>query len=454
MRKSCFLILIFHFLLSLCSLSGAAAEKAEKLLFEYTLNRPDGFYAVGEKVTASVLVKDKNGTKATGGKLTVDVQRMTPGKFLVEPREYDLAKTNPIVLAPFTSQERENVKVCFHGEGSDGHYDWINPKSCFAFGVAFGLDGIRPYGPKPADFDSFWKDSVRKAEREIPLDVRMELRPDESKGNYDFHYISFAAPQGRRVYGYYSVPKGASATNRYPARVEIPGAGWGGWSNERVANDKEIMLFLYVYPFQPHNNGWKDQLATYTNHVAEMRAKYGFYDRNNPQGSGMAVSREEAYFHPVLVSDVRAVKWLAQQPCVDPKRISYEGHSQGGGLGFALVGLCDGIFRRACLSCPALCDLMDSTVGRQWYTQNYPAEKLPALERNMPYYDASNFATLIHCPVRVAAGMCDNVCAPMDIAASYNVIPSVDKMLVTDGLLWGHGIWSEAWNKWRRWLTE
>ena len=441
------------------ALAGACAfaESAEKLSFEYTLNRTNGLYAVGEQAEVSILVKDRNGAKPKTGKLTVEIQRMIPGQLVGKPQEYDLAKTNPIVLEPFTCETRDSVRVCVRGEGSDGHYNWINPKSCFAFGLGFGLDGIRPATPKPVDFAAFWQAAVRKAEETIPLDVKTELRPEESKGNYNFHSISFAGPD-RRVYGYFSVPKDASAAKRYPARVEIPGAGWGGWSNERQGSDREIRLFLYVYPFQPVNAKWKDQTAVYTNHVAELRQKYGFFDSVNPQYAGMAVSREESYFYPVLVTDVRAVKWLAGLDYVDATRISYDGHSQGGGLGLALVGLCDGLFHRARISCPALCDLMGYKVGRPtgWpgFHTNYPEKDRPALERNMPYFDAANFASLVHCPVRVAVGMVDSACMPTSVYAAFNAIPSSDKMIVNGGLEWGHGVWCEDWNRWDEWLTK
>lgn len=289
--------------------------------------------------------------------------------------------------------------------------------------------------------------------REVPLDPQVVRVPERSTGKFDFYRVSFAT-FGRRVYGYLSVPTDR-AKAPFPAHVEVNAAGFGGWTNDLHGRPDAICLRMSVYPFEPD---WRWQARglkrTYDALNAACEAKCGC----GYSCAGIAVSREDYFFHPVLLGIDRAVDWLAARPDVDRSRFVYEGTSQGGGFGLYLTGL-NHAFTRAAFYVPAITDTMGYLKGRQsgWPQIVENNSKTPAAraaaERWAPYFDGANFAARIACPVRVAVGFSDTTCPPAAVYAAYNEIRVSDKGIV-HGLGMTHSCFGKFYSELGAWVLK
>ena len=113
--------------------------------------------------------------------------------------------------------------------------------------------------------------------------------------------------------------------------------------------------------------------------------------------------------------------------------MTYSGGSQSGGLGLALVAI-NHKFRKAVMTVPGMTDVMAHLDGRRatwpraW--ENAPAVEKAAVDANLPYYDAANFASCIKCPVRLTVGFRDALSQPPCVYAAYNEIKVVDKAIL------------------------
>lgn len=400
------------------------------LALTFANDKPDLVYNCGETATFTVTAKEKDGS-APSGRLRATLDNFGPLK--ISSADWDLSATNVFTIS---GKLDEPGFLRLHVQGEDGKFkqDWS---------VAYEPERIRKGSPSPSDFDAFWADARARLAREVPLDPQVEKVEERSTGGVTFYRISFAT-FGRRVYGYMSVPADPSK-GPFPVDFGVNAAGFGNWTNDLNPRKDAICVQFSVYPFPPDWKWKKSGLkAKYDEMDDATKKKYGCAGYAS---SGIAVSREEYFFYPVLLGIDRAVDWVAARPDVDRSRFRYQGTSQGGGFGFYLCGL-NRHFTRAVFYVPAITDTMGYLAGRQsgWprlvESNSRTPEQRAAAERNAPYFDGANFAGRITCPVRVAVGFSDTTCAPCAVYAAYNEIKSADK-----GILHGHGMTHSCFGK-------
>ena len=388
-----------------------------------SLDHADATYKCGEEATFAISIAETNGAKIARG--IVEWQLDNYGMHLFDKGIVDLAKQSEFVVKgtmPYPGFLRLTVR-----NGKGVRYF----RRCYS--AAYEPEKIRPGLQKPADFDSFWDDAMARLEREVPIDVRIEPIPEMSKGGIFVSRISFAT-FGGRVYGTLSYPVDQSK-GPYPAHVHCPGAGPGWLVKNHGGSKSAVVLNMSVHGFRvPEDDA--ERKAMYDAQEEKYRKVHGpSSSRAYPVG-GMTVSREAAHFFPIILGVNRAVNWLAAQPYVDRKHITYSGASQGGGFGLYLAGLNKNL-TKAYMGVPALADLMGRKMdGRQsgwprvieFETQKDPT-RLAMIEKVAPYFDGAYFAERITIPVRLSVGYADESCAPQAVLAAYNAIPSKDKRL-------------------------
>ena len=395
-----------------CALQ-ALCTWAAPLTFTVAPDHTNHLYRVGEEASFTVTAMT-NGVPVRDGRVAAALDNFGP-KTQGE-RIFDLAKGNPFTV---TGRLDEPGFLRLTLKAAD-----TKP---LVWSVGYEPERIEKGSPLPADFDVFWSAARAKLACEIPLDAKMTKVEERSTPDFDFYRISFAT-FGRRVYGYMSVPTD-KARAPFPVEISVSAAGFGSWTNDMQGEADRIRVFFAVYPWAPHWDWLAMGLKTaYDNMNEAKKAKYG----SGYATSGIAASREEYFFYPVLLGIDRAVDWIAARPDVDRSRFWYSGTSQGGGFGFYLAGLNDK-FTKAALFVPAITDTMGYLKGRQsgWpriiETFATRPEMKAEAERNAPYFDGANFATRIRCPVRVAVGFSDTTCAPCAVYAAFNAIPAADK---------------------------
>jgi len=121
-------------------------------------------------------------------------------------------------------------------------------------GAAFSPFQIQPYEDDPADFDQFWQGWKNKLAA-VPINpVVTPLFPDPSPRTRDFR-INLGHIDGRRVYGYLSIP---NEPGNYPAIITH--ASFGGFANlciprpEIAINANVISLSIWMHNREPDQN--------------------------------------------------------------------------------------------------------------------------------------------------------------------------------------------------------
>ncbi|MFA6292070.1 MAG: acetylxylan esterase [Victivallales bacterium] len=350
------------------------------------------------------------------------------------------------------------------------------------------LDGVCVFGWKvsempirdtrPSDFRAFW-DKAMADYSAIPLDAKIE---DEVKifkgkeineynlkyaclpGDYDpeghrceeveSYKISFAGPDGGRVYAWLAKPLGKGP---FPAMLVLPGAGFGARPRPLeharhgyLAVDVQIHGQDVDQPKYEKIPGYND------NWVYEPVDKF--------------------YFKNVYLRAARAVEYLCSLPEVDRKRIVTVGGSQGGRLSIIVPSLDKRVkatvpcianspnypqlrWVARCNGCTRLFgDWKDPGFNDGVKTNGADLKGAPPVVddpewRCWAYYDPMNFAPDVSCPAFFNAGLVDPVSPPTSIWASYKRLSSKDKTVVAlPGL--GHD-WSAEFDRraWR-WLDK
>ena len=434
-----------HFLCAAMSALSLATLAAASLKFDVKTDPADAVATCGAKATFVVTISNADGSRATNGLVNAFLDNFGPKQLAAA--EWDLAQTNVFALAG-TLDAPGFLRIRFDPEPAQ------SATGAKVWSVAFDPEKIRKGSPSPADFDAYWAAERARIRREVPLDPQVERLPEASTKDYDFYRVSFAT-YGRRVHGFMSVPTDKSKA-KFPVRIGVNAAGFGCWTNGLDARGDAICLQMSVYPF-PMDLKWKENglQKTYDAMNDALCKRYGC--ESGCWDAGISVSREEYFYHAVLLGIDRAVDWIVARPDADASRVVYEGTSQGGGLGICLTEL-NHVFARAAFFVPAITDTMGYLQGRQsgWPSivesnSGSPEAKATAAKW-APYFDGANFASRITCPVRVAVGFSDTTCPPCAVYATYNEIRVKDKAIL-HGLDMTHDCFGDfyaqlgAWNR-------
>ncbi len=406
------------------------------LVFNFSNDHGNLLYKCGETANFHVKVTQKEGGVPTNGVLTAVLDNFGPKE--VAKAKWDLAKTNEFDIAG-TLAEPGFLRLTVDGR---------------VWSVGFEPEKIAKGSPSPEDFDAFWSEAKAKFDREVPLDARVEPVDSRTTDAFSFYRVSFAT-YGRRVYGLLSIPRD-KAKAPYPVTIEVNAAGFGDWTNNMNGSPDTICARFSVYDW-PMDWEWKKNgtKAKYDEMNKVLSARYSC---SRYCTAGIAVSREEYYYYPVILGIDRAVNWVATSFPVDAGRIRYQGTSQGGGFGFYLCGL-NKRFTKAVFYVPAITDTMGYLKGRQsgWpriiEANSANPEQKAGAEQNAPYFDGANFASRITCPVRVAVGFSDTTCAPCAVYAAYNEIKSSDKE-IRHGFGMTHSCSRRFYDELGRWLRD
>ena len=409
----------------LSALLSAACVWAEIVVEQ---NRPDALYRAGEEATFTVTVKDANGALAKSGTAKWNLDNF--GTVKIGAGQADLAAGNPFTVKGALKTEgflRLTVSA---------------DTNRVVWGVGYDVGKIRQDEPCPADFDAYWAAEKARLAREVPLDAKCVRDAKLSTKAYDCFRVNFATFGGKRVYGFLAVPTDKSKAP-FRIRVSVPGAGPGAVA--LGTNPSEICLTMNVHCFEPAKDT-AAQRKLMDEQNAALAKKFGL---PNPKAycslAGIAESREDYWYHDVMLGISRAVDWVCARPDADLAQVTYTGSSQGGGFGLFLNYL-NPQFTKAFVAVCAITGHYGYRQDRQNGWPNLIAGQPPAkravAERNAAYFDGVNFAARIRHPMRFIVGFADTTCPPADVYAAYNACPAKDKMIL-NAIGSGH-----SWFKW------
>ena len=283
--------------------------------------------------------------------------------------------------------------------------------------TGWGTAGVNPENIEatvkmPQDFNEFWE-QAKKELAGFDIDAKVTLQPDLCTSKYNVYHVSLQNIQmpsswrgPSRFYGMLSVPK---KSGKYPAILEVPGAGVRGYGGDSRAADGFIVFNVGIHgiPVNMPNENYRaldiGSLSEYWNYNLDVRDRY--------------------YYKRVYLGCVRAVDFLFSLPEFDGENLGVTGGSQGGALSIVLAGLDD---RVKCLAAfyPAMSDMTGYLYGRAggWphMYKNSTIEQHPEWVNTTAYYDVVNFAKNIKVPGWYSWGYNDNICPPTSMYAAYN----------------------------------
>ena len=393
-----------------------AAFAARAAVIDISQDHADALYRAGEEATFTVAVKDDGGALLKSGTARWKLDTFCDDS--LGSGRVDLANGNPFSVKGRMDKEGFMRLVVDAA------------KSQAIWGVGYDVEKIRQDEPCPADFDAYWTAEKARLEREVPLDPKMTLDENLSSKEANCYRVSFATFGGKRVYGFLAVPKDSSKAP-FRVRVKVPGAGPGVISASTTPD--EIYLVMNVHTFEPEATR-AEQEAHMKRQNAALAEKFGLPNKGAYCSlAGISESREDYWYHDVMLGINRAVDWVCKRPDADLTQVTYSGSSQGGGFGLFLNYL-NSHFTKAFV---AVCAI----TGHYGYKQRrrsgwpqlisgQPEAKRATAEKYAAYFDGVNFAARIKHPIRFIVGFADMTCAPANVYAAYNVCPAKDKAIV------------------------
>lgn len=411
---------------SLAVVSASLTVLAAKI--EIGQDHADALYCAGEETVLTVSVKDDSGVLLKSGKAKWSLDNFGSVKY--SSGVEDLAQGNPFTVRGKMDEEgflRLNVR---------------SGTNSLVWAVGYDVGEIRQSEPCPADFDAYWSSEKARLEREVPLDPKVTRDARLSTKEYDCFRVNFATFNGKRVYGFLAVPTDKSKAP-FRVRVTVPGAGPGVLSCSTTP--EEITLVMNVHNFEAETTR-KAQQTVMARQNRALAERFGLKNKGSYCAlAGISTSREDYWYHDVMLGINRAVDWVCARPDVDLTQVTYYGSSQGGGFGLFL-GYLNSHFTKTFV---AVCAITGHYGFRQNRQDGWPrlidgqTDRATA-EKNAAYFDGVNFAARIKHPIRFIVGFADTTCAPAAVYAAYNVCPSVDKRMV-NAIGSSHG-----WHKWHR----
>lgn len=291
------------------------------------------------------------------------------------------------------------------------------------------LEQLRVHAPelaRPADFESFWSDTLAQA-REIPLDVRCEEVELGFPGLRTVD-LSFAGFGGDRIRAWLRIP--THSQEPLPALVQFHGyRGGRGLAHEPQLWPQAGFAHLSV-DTRGQGGSWM---------AGSTPDPHG---GTNPETAGWLTrgisSPADYYYRRVFVDAVRAVEAMRSIPEVEADLVFAGGGSQGGGIALAAASLV-GDLAGVAADVPFLCDFpealsltSDSSTGYGeviQYLMVHRDEERTVFD-TLAYFDVANLVTLAEAPALVSVALMDTVCPPRTVFAAFNRYRGSDKEIV------------------------
>jgi len=310
--------------------------------------------------------------------------------------------------------------------------------------VGFSVDEIRPWTQEPADFTSFWQNSISQMRQQQELSYTQEPAKEYTTDKIDCYLIKLKIDRNYSLYGYLFLPKNAKS-GTCPAVLCPPGAG--------VKTIKEPLRHKYYA-----ENGFI-RLETEIHGLDPRLPQSVFSDVSHAFNGGDTGylesgidNRDRYYMHHVYLGLVRCLDLLTSLPQWDGKNLAVQGGSQGGALSLVAAGL-DRRVTQCIVNHPALSDM--AAYVEPGRTGGYPhfnkmrGVLTPGNIKTLAYYDVVNFARHITCPVYMTWGYNDNACPPTTSYAVWNTLKCPKESLITpinehwtsEATEYGHMVW-------------
>lgn len=304
--------------------------------------------------------------------------------------------------------------------------------------VAYEPARLQPTVEYPDDFLAFWK-KTKEELTALPLDAKFTLLPERSSAQTNVFHVSLNNLGSSRLYGILCIPK---KPGKYPAILQVPGAGIRPYNPDLELADKGVIVFTIGI----HGISVVQDPSVYRDLEAGPLKGYFFFNMHD---------RNQYYYKRVYAGCVRANDLLVSLPEFDGTNLAVSGNSQGGALSIITASLDPRVKYLAAIH-PALCDLTGYTVGRaggwphMFSSSNSWSTYQTSFKESLAYYDVLNFAKGVAIPGFYTWGYNDETCPPTSMHATYNVITAPKSLFLYPET--GHWFYPEQKKAMNDWL--
>jgi len=260
---------------------------------------------------------------------------------------------------------------------------------------------IEVFDNDPADFLAHWQ-NLKNSLAAVPIAPQLTpLFPDPNPNTTDYR-INLGMIDGRKVYGYLSIPQG---NGPFPALIHF--APFSDGPNSCTPQDilaqqlGAITLSIWAHNVEPDQNDPNAYVDT------DLTDKNGIYRRYG------------------ILNAIRAIDYLHTRSDVDTERIGMLGVSEGGGFSLTTAGVDDRV-KLVVASNPAFCNYagykFNRAGGFPYYLNQAEVFNLSteAVNKATKYYDAARAAQYYDGPLYMIVGYEDEVVYPSAMFAAYN----------------------------------
>ncbi|RYY00986.1 MAG: acetylxylan esterase, partial [Gammaproteobacteria bacterium] len=282
----------------------AVAASAAKPEISITISSQHGKWevAMGEMTSFQIFVADSNNVPLKNILIRFEI--------------------GPEMIKPYTTDS----SVVANGKLVTGSYTLYNPGflRCVAtvtwkgqtykkmHTVGYDPGKIVPTVSMPADFELFWEDA-KKELANVPVDAKLELMPKLGSSSVDVYHVNIRNIGNSRLYGMLAIPK---KTGKYPAVLQVPGAGVRGYRPDLQLAEKGVIVFTIGIHGIPVNL----DSAVYSDLGSGALSRYFYFNLGN---------KDRFYYKRVYLGCVRAIDFLFTQDKFDKKNLGVYGGSQG-----------------------------------------------------------------------------------------------------------------------------
>ena len=279
------------------------------------------------------------------------------------------------------------------------------------------LENLREYqgvNPRPADFDSFWENSLAEMRS---IDPQTTFTPSWFTTSYAECYdMTFTSTKGARIYAKFARPK--NLTGKAPAVLFFHGLS-GSCPEWTSLMSYVAEGFVIAAMDCRGQGGYSADSASYVGTTYPQ-----------PFVRGVDGAPEGLYYRDVYLDCAMLARIVMGLDYVDETRVGCTGGSQGGGLSLACAALVPEIALCAPMY-PYLSDYrrvwnMDLAKGAYDAIAYYFRHFDPTHEREeeffekLGYIDVQFLAPRIRAEVLMFTGLMDNICPPSTQFAAYN----------------------------------
>lgn len=336
----------------------------------------------------------------------------------------------------------------------------LSPCSLSGYCVfGYDIENMPVYATKPEDFDEFWQKSMKKLEgvelcpefgevytyrgRQIDdYNVTQASFPcnyDEEGGEYDeviAYKVSFMSAGGMRIYGWFARPK---KEGKYPGMMIYPGAGY----HSRSMPLEHARHGYAALDIQVHGQDCDAPKDYYKVTAAALE----HHDYKDP---------ENYYYNNIYLHAIQALNMLCELDGVDKDRIVVAGGSQGGRLSMVACAL-DKRIKAAVIGIPhfngqTYLEWADAANKRNENGKTMDMSIVDAeLLRCIGYYDTTNFAPYVKCPVICESGLVDHISPATCVMTMFKSLGTDNKTYIPSPMM-GHDWDAEFDRRAWKWL--